>query len=109
MKEDDEVTSSQPDDEDKHSNGTTETKTCPDTSPLLRSISLGSWNPKGLTRVLRDVGLVEGNDKEIVQVSLSSPKDDELSQEIRSLQRQLRTCVEDTNETKRKLRKIMDE
>lgn len=40
---------------------------------------------------------------------MASPRDDEVSQEIRTLQLQLRTCVEDTNEAKRKLRKIMDE
>jgi len=75
----------------------------------LHSINLASWNPRGLTRELREVGLIEGSSKEITQLSQSSPRDDEVSQEIRILQRRLRACVEQTNESKRKLRKIMDE
>lgn len=78
-------------------------------STLLPSVDLESWKPKGLTRVLRDIGLLEGSEKEIAQLGVSTPRDDEVSQEIRTLQLQLRTCVGQTNEAKRKLRKIMDE
>ncbi|KAG3110748.1 hypothetical protein PI124_g9015 [Phytophthora idaei] len=109
IQEEEEISSSQPDDEDKHSNGTTETEAHTEMNSLLHPDDIESWNPRGLTRVLRDIGLVEGDDKEVAQISLSSPRDDEVSQEIRSLQRQLRTCIEQTNESKRKLRKIMDE
>ncbi|KAF4323558.1 hypothetical protein BBO99_00003109 [Phytophthora kernoviae] len=78
-------------------------------SSSAHSVDQGSWNPKGVTHVLRNVGLVEASDKELTRRTLSSPKDDEVSQEIRLLQRQLRACIEHTNETKRKLRKKMDE
>jgi len=98
--------STQPDDEDKHP---TETQEVTETISPLHSINLASWNPRGLTRELREVGLIEGSSKEITQLSQSSPRDDEVSQEIRILQRRLRACVEQTNESKRKLRKIMDE
>ncbi|CAH0475612.1 unnamed protein product [Peronospora belbahrii] len=109
VKENDESIFCQPDDEDKHSNDTTETTTDMETSDPLCSINVQSWNSMGLTRVLRNIGLVEGNDQEVVRVGLSSPMDDGVSQEIRSLKRQLQTCVRETNETKRKLRKIMAE
>ncbi|UIZ28246.1 hypothetical protein KXD40_004429 [Peronospora effusa] len=109
MKVGDDVTHSQPDDEDKHANVTTEIITDTETSRPLHSINERSWNSKGLTWVLRNIGLLEGNDKEIARAGLSSPMDDEVSQEIRSLQRQLETCVRETNETKRKLRRIMAE
>ncbi|CAI5744275.1 unnamed protein product [Peronospora destructor] len=109
MKVGDQVIPSQPDDEDKHANVTTETITDMETSHSLRSTDERSWNSKGLTWVLRNIGLLEGNDKEIARVGLSSPMDDEVSQEIRSLQRQLQACVRETNETKRKLRRIMAE
>ena len=104
-----EVKSSQPDDEEKHANVTTETIADMETSHPLRSIDDRLWNSKDLTWVLRNIGLLEGNDKEIARVGISSPMDDEVSQEIRSLQRQLETCVKETNETKRKLRRIMAE
>ncbi|RLN61256.1 hypothetical protein BBJ29_001599 [Phytophthora kernoviae] len=78
-------------------------------SSSAHSVDQGSWNPKGVTHVLRNVGLVEASDKELTRRTLSSPKDDEVSQEIRLLQRQLRACIGHTNETKRKLRKKMDE
>uniref|UniRef100_H3HCN1 Uncharacterized protein n=1 Tax=Phytophthora ramorum TaxID=164328 RepID=H3HCN1_PHYRM len=100
---------SQPDDEDTHTSGSTENQETTHTSSLIHSVELESWRPEGLTRVLRDVGLVEGSDKEVIKLSLSNPRDDEVSQEIRTLQHQLRACVEQTNESKRKLRKIMDE
>ncbi|KAL3674692.1 hypothetical protein V7S43_000631 [Phytophthora oleae] len=106
IKEDGET---QPDDKDKHPSSSTETETDKEAISLLHAIDIESWNPKGLTSVLRDVGLIEGGDKDVAQISLSSPRDDEVSQEIRLLQLQLRSCVEQTNETKRKLRKIMDE
>ncbi|ETK74386.1 hypothetical protein L915_18809 [Phytophthora nicotianae] len=104
-----EMSSSQPDDEDKHSTDTTKSEAGTGVNSLLHPGDIKSWNPKGLARVLRDIGLVEGDDKEVAQISSSIPTDDEVSQEIRSLQRQLRTCIEQTNESKRKLRKIMDE
>ncbi|KAL4154860.1 hypothetical protein PRNP1_006974 [Phytophthora ramorum] len=116
LKEDEAMTTSQssqdtsqPDDEDTHTSGSTENQETTHTSSLIHSVELESWRPEGLTRVLRDVGLVEGSDKEVIKLSLSNPRDDEVSQEIRTLQHQLRACVEQTNESKRKLRKIMDE
>ncbi|KAF4141128.1 Histone acetyltransferases subunit 3, partial [Phytophthora infestans] len=109
LKEGEEASCCQPDDEDKHSNGTSKKEASMEMDSLLHPDDIKSWKPKGLTRVLRDIGLVEGDDKEVAQISLSSTKDDEVSQEIRSLQRQLRVCIEQTNESKRKFRKIMDE
>ncbi|KAE9116158.1 hypothetical protein PF010_g9066 [Phytophthora fragariae] len=103
------VDSAQPDDEDKHMSDSTESHEATLSSTLLPSVDLESWKPKGLTRVLRDIGLLEGSEKEIAQLGVSTPRDDEVSQEIRTLQLQLRTCVGQTNEAKRKLRKIMDE
>ncbi|KAG7400775.1 hypothetical protein PHYBOEH_004581 [Phytophthora boehmeriae] len=78
-------------------------------SSSAHAVDLGSWDPNGVTGVLRGIGLVEASDEVLTQRYLSSPKDDEVSQEIRLLQRQLRACINQTNETKRKIRKKMDE
>ncbi|KAG6572825.1 uncharacterized protein IUM83_15445 [Phytophthora cinnamomi] len=102
------VDAAQPDDEDKHTSDSTGSYEVTLSTSLLHSVDLESWKPKGLTRVLRDIGLLEGSEKEIAELGVSSPRDDEVSQEIRTLQLQLRTCVGQTNEAKRKLRKIMD-
>lgn len=67
-----------------------------------------SWNPNGLSRALRKVELLEGSREELVKISSLSYKDDEVSQEIRLLQRQLCSCIKQVNDTKRKLRKIVD-
>ena len=103
------VSISELDDEDNRLNDTTATTSDTEIRHSRGLADVHSWGPKGLTGVLRHVGLAEGNDAEIAQDSLCNPMDDEISQEIRSLQRQLETCVRETNETKRKLWRIMDE
>ncbi|KAI9911059.1 hypothetical protein PsorP6_009310 [Peronosclerospora sorghi] len=95
--------------EEEKSSRTGETQSDTVASQLLRSIDVRSCNSKGLTKTLHSIGLVEKSETEIAQVGLSRPTDDEVSQEIRLLQRQLDSCVRETNETKRKLRKRMNE
>uniref|UniRef100_A0AAV1UMR1 Uncharacterized protein n=1 Tax=Peronospora matthiolae TaxID=2874970 RepID=A0AAV1UMR1_9STRA len=104
-----EVSVSELDDEDNRLYDTTATTSDTEIRHSRCLADVHSRGPKGLTRVLRHVGLAEGNDAEIAQDSLCNPMDDEISQEIRSLQRQLETCVRETNESKRKLWRIMDE
>ncbi|CAI5731013.1 unnamed protein product [Hyaloperonospora brassicae] len=105
-----EACSSEPDGDDKRLyDATASTLDTETTRHPVGLTGVQPRSPKGLTRVLRHVGLVEGNETEIARISLSNLMDDEVSQEIRSLQRQLEACVRETNETKRKLWRLMDE
>ena len=105
-----EACSPEPDGDDKRlSDATASTLDTETTRYPVGLTGVQPCSPKGLTRVLRHVGLIEGNETEIARISLSNPMDDEVSQEIRSLQRQLEACVRETNETKRKLWRLMDE
>lgn len=56
------IDSAQPDDEDKHPRDSTESHDATLSSASLASVNLASWKSKGLTRVLRDIGLLEGSE-----------------------------------------------
>ncbi|TDH68454.1 hypothetical protein CCR75_002389 [Bremia lactucae] len=70
--------------------------------------STDTWNPNGITRALRSIALLENSTTEDAMIFSICPRDDEVLEEIRSLQRQLCTCIKQANESKQKLRKLMD-
>lgn len=66
-----------------------------------------SWDPSGMTRSLRDVGLVEMSDAD-VEKCINDSEDDEVGQEIRLLQAGLRASIRQTNAAKRLIRRLLD-
>jgi hypothetical protein len=66
-----------------------------------------SWDPDGTTGLLRDVGLLELSEIE-AQCCMKNPQDDQVAQEIRVLQSELRATILHTNAAKRALRQMFD-
>lgn len=66
-----------------------------------------SWDPDGTTGVLRGVGLLELSESE-AQWCMKNPHDDQVAQEIRVLQSELRATIRHTNAAKRALRQMFD-
>ncbi|KAL7687223.1 hypothetical protein Plhal304r1_c023g0079081 [Plasmopara halstedii] len=78
-----------------------------DMAPTLPTIE-DSWKSKGLMNALCEVNLLQGSSSDLADVNAYISKSDEISQKLRSLQRQLCCCIKQVNESKKKLRKIMD-
>lgn len=93
-------------DDPSAANGKTEDKPRAEKSSAKRAPKVESWSAKGVTAALRDVGLIECSDSEL-HTRVLRPGDDEVSCELRDLQLQLRDHVRQTNETKRKLRALL--